>query len=88
MLAIVVIIAGGIAWWLARGCVITTIGALGAIIGGVIGLGVLTVMLDFDTALRISATLTIVSGCWLLAFAIAGGIKGQRALRAESEASS
>src|SRR5262245_29859990 len=86
VLAIVVIIAGGIAWWLAHGCIVTIIGAAGAVIGGVLGLGVLAIMLDFDTALRVSATLTIASGCWLLLFAIAGGIRGQRALRAETEA--
>ncbi len=48
VMAIVVIIAGGIAWWLARGCVLTTIGAVGAVVGGVIALGTLAVTLDFD----------------------------------------
>lgn len=86
VMAIVVIIAGGIAWWLARGCIVTIIGATGAMVGGVVALGALAVMIDLDSALRISATLTVVSGIWLLAFALAGGIRGQRALRAEEAA--
>lgn len=86
VLAIVVILAGGVAWWLARGCVVTIIGAAGAVVGGVIALGVLPVMLDFDMALRVSASLTIAAGVWLLAFALAGGIRGQRELRAEAAA--
>jgi hypothetical protein len=83
-MALVVVLAGAIAWWLAHGCVVTRIGAAGAIAGGVVALGALAVMMDFDAALRLSATLTIVSGVWLLAFSLAGGIRGQRALRAEA----
>ena len=33
VMSIAVIVAGGIAWWLARGCVVTIIGAVGAIVG-------------------------------------------------------
>ena len=83
VMAIVLIFAGGIAWWLARGCKLTMTGAAGAVVGGVIALGSLAVMLDFDAALRLSATMTVVSGVWLLAFALAGGIRGQRLLNAE-----
>ena len=83
-MAIVLVIAGGIAWWLAHGCVVTRIGAAGAIFGGVVALGSLAVMIDFDAALRVSASLTVLSGIWLLGFALAGGIRGQRALRAET----
>ncbi len=86
VMAIVLIIAGGIAWWLAHGCPLTRIGAAGAVLGGVVALGSLAVMLDFDAALRLSATLTVVSGVWLLVWALAGGIRGQRMLRAEEAA--
>ena len=86
VMAIVLILAGTIAWWLARGCVLSMIGAVGAVTGGVVALGSLAVMLDFDAALRLSATLTIASGVWLLAFALAGGIRGQRLLNAEMDA--
>ena len=86
VMAIVLIFAGGIAWWLARGCKLTMTGAAGAVVGGVIALGALAIMLDFDAALRLSATLTIGSGVWLLAFALAGGIRGQRLLNAEMDA--
>jgi hypothetical protein len=82
-LAIVLIVAGGIAWWLARGCVLTMIGATGAIVGGVMALLCLVVLIDPDAGLRAAAIVTVVSGLWLLAWALAGGIRGQRALRAE-----
>ena len=86
MLAIVLVIAGGIAWWLARGCVLTIVGATGAIIGGVMSLIALVVLLDPDAAQRAAAIITVGSGAWLLAWALAGGIRGQRLLRAEERA--
>lgn len=86
VLAIVLVIAGGIAWWLARGCVLTIIGATGAILGGVVSLIALAVLIDLDTGLRVAAILTVGSGAWLLAWALAGGIRGQRLLRAEERA--
>lgn|GEM_PF-2754938 len=86
VLAIVLVIAGGIAWWLARGCVLTMIGATGAIVGGVVSLIVLVVLLDPEAGLRASGVVTVVSGVWLLAWALAGGIRGQRLLRAEERA--
>lgn len=86
MLAIVLVVAGGIAWWLARGCVLTMVGATGAIIGGVMSLGALVVLLDPDAALRAAAIITVGSGAWLLGWALAGGIRGQRLLRAEERA--
>ncbi len=86
MLAVVLIGAGGIAWWLARGCVLTMIGAAGAVIGGVVALISLAVLLDLDTGLRVAFIVTVVSGVWLLAWALAGGIRGQRQLRAEERA--
>ena len=52
VLAIVIVIAGGIAWWLARGCVVTMIGATGAVLGGLASLGCLVAMLDPDAALQ------------------------------------
>ena len=82
-MAIVLIIAGGIAWWLAHGCVLTRIGATGAVLGGLLALGTLAVALDFDSALRVSATMTIGAGAWLLVWALAGGVRGQRLLNAE-----
>lgn len=82
-LAIVLILAGGLAWWLARGCVLTMIGATGAVIGGVASLISLVVLLDPITSLRTATIVTVVSGAWLLAWAIAGGIRGQRLLRAD-----
>ena len=86
VLAIVLVIAGGIAWWLARGCVLTIVGATGAIIGGVMSLIALVVLLDPDAAQRAAAIITVGSGAWLLAWALAGGIRGQRLLRAEERA--
>lgn len=86
VLAIVLVIAGGIAWWLARGCRLTMTGAAGAVIGGVFALISLAVLLDTDAALSIAAFLTIGSGVWLLAWALAGGIRGQRLARAEDAA--
>ena len=82
-MAIVLVIAGGIAWWLAHGCALTRIGAIGAVLGGLLALGTLAVTLDFDSALRVSATTTILAGVWLLVWALAGGIRGQRILNAE-----
>ena len=79
VLAIVLVIAGGIAWWLARGCMLTRIGATGAIFGGVLSLIALVVLLDSEAGLRVAAVITIGSGVWLLAWALAGGIRGQRA---------
>lgn len=81
--AIVLVFAGGVAWWLARGCVLTMIGATGAILGGVVLLISLAVLLDPEAALRVAAILTIGSGTWLLAWTLAGGIRGQRLLRAD-----
>lgn len=81
--AIVLVFAGGVAWWLARGCVLTMIGATGAILGGVVSLISLAVLLDPEAGLRVAAILAIGSGAWLLAWALAGGIRGQRLLRAE-----
>jgi hypothetical protein len=52
VMSVAVIIAGGIAWWLARGCVVTIIGAAGAILGGLASLGCLVVLIDLDSALR------------------------------------
>ncbi|WP_349428474.1 hypothetical protein [Microbacterium sp. LWS13-1.2] len=86
VLAIVLVAAGGIAWWLARGCMLTRIGATGAIVGGVLSLIALVVLLDPDAGLRAAAVITVGSGVWLLAWALAGGIRGQRLLRAEERA--
>ncbi|MDQ7879584.1 hypothetical protein Q9R08_16455 [Microbacterium sp. QXD-8] len=86
VLAIVLVFAGGIAWWLARGCVLTMIGATGAVVGGVLSLIALVVLLDPDAGLRAAAVITVGSGVWLLAWALAGGIRGQRLLRAEERA--
>lgn len=86
VLAIVLVIAGGIAWWLARGCVLTIIGATGAILGGLVALISLVLLLDPDVGLRVAFIVTVVSGVWLLAWALAGGIRGQRMLRAEERA--
>ena len=86
VLAIVLVIAGGIAWWLAHGCALTRIGAVGAVIGGLASLLSLAVLIDPDAALRAAAILTIGSGVWLLVWALAGGIRGQRMLRAEERA--
>lgn len=81
--AIVLVFAGGVAWWLARGCVLRIIGATGAIVGGVVSLISLVVLLDPEVALRAAAFLAIGSGACLLAWALAGGIRGQRLPRAE-----
>ena len=81
VMAIVIVIAGGIAWWLAHGCVVTMIGAAGAVVGGLASLGCLVVVLDPDAALSAAAILTAASGVWLLAWALAGGVRGQRSVR-------
>ena len=86
VLALVLVIAGGIAWWLAHGCMLTRVGATGAIFGGVLSLFALVVLLDPEAGLRASAIITIGAGVWLLAWALAGGIRGQRLLRAEERA--
>jgi len=78
VMSVAVIIAGGIAWWLARGCVVTIIGAAGAILGGLASLGCLVVLIDLDSALRSAALLTAAPGIWLLAWALAGGLRNKR----------
>ena len=78
VMSIAVVVAGGIAWWLARGCVVTIIGAAGAILGGLASLGCLVLLIDLDTALRAAALLTAASGIWLLAWALAGGLRNKR----------
>ena len=78
ILSIAVIFAGGIVWWLAKGCVVTLIGAAGAILGGLASLGCLVVMIDLDAALRAAALLTAASGIWLLAWAFAGAQRNRR----------
>ncbi|WP_169581378.1 MULTISPECIES: hypothetical protein [Microbacterium] len=86
VLALVIVAAGAIAWWLARGCRLTRIGAAGAMLGGVVSLVAVAAVLDTDASLRTAGALTIVSGAWLLGWALAGGIRGQRLLRAEAVA--
>ncbi|HEY5873972.1 MAG TPA: hypothetical protein VIT64_01670 [Ilumatobacteraceae bacterium] len=78
VMSVAVIIAGGIAWWLARGCFVTIIGAAGAILGGLASLGCLVLLMDLDTALRSAALLTAAAGIWLLAWALAGGLRNKR----------
>jgi hypothetical protein len=78
VMSVAVIIAGGIAWWLARGCVVTIIGAAGAILGGLASLACLVVLIDLDTALRAAPLLTAASGVWLLSWALAGGLRNKR----------
>jgi hypothetical protein len=78
VMSIAVIVAGGIAWWLARGCVVTIIGAVGAILGGLAALACLVIIIDPDVALRAAPVLTAVSGVWLLAWALAGGLRNRR----------
>ncbi|GAA2009734.1 hypothetical protein GCM10009739_22050 [Microbacterium ulmi] len=86
--AIALVVAGIVAWWLARGCVVTRVGAVGAVLGGVLSLGGLVLLIDPDAAFRTSATVTIAAGTWLFAFAIAGAVRGQRIERAERAAAS
>lgn len=78
VMSIAVVLAGGIAWWLARGCVVTLIGAVGAILGGLAALGCLVIIIDPDVALRAAPVLTALSGVWLLAWALAGGLRNRR----------
>jgi hypothetical protein len=52
----------------------------------VLSLIALVVLLDPDAGLRAAAVITVGSGVWLLAWALAGGIRGQRLLRAEERA--
>jgi len=84
--AIVLVIAGGITWWLAKGCIVTIVGAVGAIVGSLLALGSLLLLLDVETAMRVSYTLMGVSGVWLLAWALAGGIRGHRNARTDAAA--
>src|SRR6478735_9428773 len=78
IMSVAVIVAGGIAWWLARGCVVTIIGAVGAILGGLASLGCLVVLLDPDVALRAAPLLTAASGIWLLVWAFSGAQRNKR----------
>ncbi|SFS15758.1 hypothetical protein SAMN04487846_3170 [Microbacterium sp. cf046] len=78
VLSIAVVVAGGIVWWIARGCVVTIIGAAGAILGGLASLGCLVAMLDQDVSLRAAALLTAGAGVWLLIWAFAGSIRNRR----------
>ena len=78
VMSIAVVVAGGIAWWLARGCVVTIIGAVGAIVGGLAALACLVIIIDPDVALRAAPVLTALSGVWLLAWALAGGLRNRR----------
>lgn len=88
IISLVIVLAGAIAWWLANGCHLTRVGAAGALVGGVASLITLAALLDPDAALRASGIITVVSGAWLLGWALAGGIRGQRLLeREEREAS-
>ena len=77
-MSIAVVFAGGIAWWRARGCVVTIIGAVGAILGGLAALACLVIIIDPDVALRAAPVLTALSGVWLLAWALAGGLRNRR----------
>ena len=77
-MSVAVIVAGGIVWWLARGCVVTIIGAVGAIVGGLASLGCLVVLIDPDVALRAAPLLTAASGIWLLVWAFAGAQRNKR----------
>jgi hypothetical protein len=78
ILSIAVIVAGGIVWWLAKGCVVTLIGAGGAVLGGLASLGCLVVMIDLDNALRAAALLTSASGIWLLVWTFAGAQRNRQ----------
>ncbi len=78
ILSIAVVVAGGIAWWLARGCVVTIVGAIGAILGGLAALASLVLIVDPDAALRAAPVLTALSGAWLLGWALAGGLRNRR----------
>lgn len=78
ILSIAVVIAGGIAWWLARGCVVTIVGAIGAVVGGLAALACLVFIVDPDVALRAAPVLTALSGAWLLGWALAGGLRNRR----------
>lgn len=84
--AIALIFAGGVAWWLGRGCAVTITGAVGAIVGGVGSVLCLSLILDPDAAMRTSLVLAGVAGVWLLVFSVAGGIRGQLKERARREA--
>lgn len=78
VLSIAVLVAGGIVWRLARGCVVTLIGASGAILGALASLCCLVVIADTDTALRAAPLLTAASGIWLLAWSFAGAQRNKR----------
>jgi hypothetical protein len=78
VLSIAVIFAGGIVWWLAKGCVVTLVGAAGAILGGLASLACLVLIIDPEGALRAAPLLTAASGIWLLAWAFAGAQRNTR----------
>ena len=78
VMSIAVIVAGGIVWWLAKGCVVTMVGAFGAILGGLASLACLVLIIDPDTALRAAPLLTAASGIWLLVWVFAGAQRGRR----------
>jgi len=82
VMAIVLIVAGGITWWIANGCTVAIVGAIGAILGGLAALACLAILIDPETALRVSPILTVLSAVWLLSWALASGIRAQRLARA------
>src|SRR6478736_931578 len=82
VMAIVLIVAGGITWWIANGCKVAIIGAVGAILGGLAALACLAILIDPEAALRVSPILTVISAVWLLSWALASGIRAQRLARA------
>ena len=81
VMAIVLIVAGGITWWIANGCKVAIIGAVGAILGGLAALACLAILIDPEAALRVSPILTVISAVWLLSWALASGIRAQRLAR-------
>ena len=82
VMAIVLIVAGGITWWIANGCTVAIVGAVGAILGGLAALACLAILIDPEMALRVSPILTVLSAVWLLSWALASGIRAQRLARA------
>lgn len=83
--SVVLVAVGGLVWWLWGACALALTGAVGTVIGGVLSLLPLVLLPDQDVALRVSFGITVLAVGWLLGWAIASGIRGQRLAR-EAEA--
>lgn len=80
-LSIALVFAGAIAWWIGQDCIVTIIGACGAVLAGAVAVVTLAASVDPTAAMSVALMIIAVGGVWLLGFSIAGGIRWQRRSR-------